>query len=187
LVESSDVIARFLPLLLVTSIGVTACSGSDDDSAADNGASGEVDAVDLDDASGEESVDAAGDDGEDDEGLDSSADVTVDVDFQLFSSDEGAGCVVYVSVAEADVSGDLRLLIWQGVVSQEFTDCGFSDVVEVGLLTVNGLDDYDQPDFSDTIEHVYYGVDGWAVLIDSCYTLDPDDACVTLLASSLTE
>jgi hypothetical protein len=107
--------------------------------------------------------------------------------FELFSSDEGAGCAVYVSVAEEEVSDDVRALIWQGVVTQEFTDCGFSDVVEVGLLTVQGLDSYNQPDFSQTIEHGYFAVANWEPLVADCYSTDLDDVCAATLRDAFTE
>jgi len=114
-------------------------------------------------------------------------DADLGVEAEIFSSDEGAGCVVYVSVPEDDASGDLRAVIWQGVVAQDFTDCGFSDVVEVGLITVNGLDSYNQPDFAQTVEHAYFAVDGWDALVSDCYSAELDDACRTLLQTSLTE
>lgn len=121
-----------------------------------------------------------------DEGSEPAEELIVGIDFELFSIDEGAGCAVYVSVpeAEVDAAGDLRVLIWQGVVASGFEECGFSDVIEVGLLTVNGLDSYDQPDFSATISHVYYGVDGWEALVADCYSLALTDACVDRLAAS---
>lgn len=117
----------------------------------------------------------------------SSSATTTDIDFELFSSDEGAGCVVYVSVPEADATGDLRMLAWQGIVSQDFTECGFSDVVELGVLTVNALDSYDQPDFSQTLEHVYFSVRGWDALVTDCFELELSDDCLALLAASFIE
>jgi len=109
------------------------------------------------------------------------------IDFEVFSSDEGAGCAVYVSIPEADVSGDLRVLAWEGIVSQNFTECGFSEVVEIGLLTVNALDSYNQPDFSQSIEHAYFAVEGWDALVADCFRFDLDDACASMLAEALSE
>ena len=175
-------------LLLCLALFAAACSGGDDDAATtDAGATDTADAgddtADTDDAQTDDSAtDDAGD------ASDTPADEpAIDLDAEVFSIDEGAGCAVYVSVPEADATGDLRLLIWQGVVTNDFSECGFSDVVEVGLLTVNGLDSYNQPDFSQTIEHVYYGVDGWDALVSDCYAVVLDGACTELLAASFSE
>ena len=172
-------------LFLCLALLAGACSGDDDEtttadepSAADSG----------DDAAAADGGDDADADADDPATDDTPADDPgVDIDFEVFSIDEGAGCAVYVSVPEDDATGDLRLLIWQGVVTNDFEACGFSDVVEVGLLTVNGLDSYNQPDFSQTIEHVYYGVDGWDTLVSDCYAVALDAGCTDLLAASFTE
>ncbi|NCG37396.1 MAG: hypothetical protein GWP48_07725 [Actinobacteria bacterium] len=119
--------------------------------------------------------------------MDTESAPSVAVDFDIFSSDEGAGCAVYVSVSEADVGPDIRALIWQGIVSTGFTDCGFSEVVEVGLLTVNGLDSYNQPDWSQTIQHGYFAVSDWDSLIANCYVPVVDDGCTAQIAASFTE
>ena len=75
--------------------------------------------------------------------------------FEVFSSDEGAGCSVYVSVPEDAVrdNTDVRSMIWSGVVDEGFTTCGFSDVVEAGLISVEALDQYGQPDWTTVTEH----------------------------------
>ena len=110
-------------------------------------------------------------------------------DYEVFSSDEGAGCGVYVSVPSdaVDAATDARAMIWAGLVSQDFTTCGFSDVVEVGLITVNGLDDYDQPDWSTVEEHAYFDVNGWETLVADCFDTAISDSCASALEESLTE
>lgn len=110
------------------------------------------------------------------------------IDFELFSADEGAGCGVFVSVPEDAVTDDidLRDLLWRGIVENEFTECGFSEVVEVGLITVDGLDNYDQPDWSMAVEHVFYSVSGWSDLVESCSIYPLDAACALMLQASLT-
>jgi hypothetical protein len=110
------------------------------------------------------------------------------VDYEIFSSDEGAGCGVFVSVPEDAVDGvDARTLLWSGVVAQEFTTCGFSDVVEAGLITVNGLDEYNQPDWSNVVEHAYFGVAGWDDLVADCFDSAISSDCAAALEASLTE
>lgn len=129
---------------------------------------------------------SSGDDDVSADDTDASA-TSTDVNFELFSSDEGAGCAIYVSVPEADATGDLRMLAWQGIVSQGFTKCGYSDVVELGVLTVNALDSYDQPDFSETLEHIYFSVKGWDALVTDCFELELSDDCFALLVESFIE
>lgn len=111
-----------------------------------------------------------------------------EVDFEVFSSDEGAGCSVYVAVPEGVVDGstDVRGLLWDGVVSSGFTTCGFSDVVEAGLITVGALDSYGQPDWSTVTEHGFFGVDGWNDLLDSCGTAPLADTCSDQVNATLT-
>ncbi|MEZ5245856.1 MAG: hypothetical protein R2707_12220 [Acidimicrobiales bacterium] len=109
--------------------------------------------------------------------------------YEVFSSDEGAGCGVYVSVPSDafDGSVDARAMLWAGVVDQDFTTCGFSDVVEAGLITVNGLDDYDQPDWSTVEEHAFFSVTGWDALVADCHTEVLTDECAAALEASLSE
>ena len=171
---------RLPALILVLALFAAACGddgGSDTAPAADGGGDGTAD---------DSSADGMADDGTADDGSDDGA-AAPDVDFEVFSVDEGAGCAVYVSVPENAATGDLKVLIWQGVVAQEFTDCGFSDVVEVGLLTVNGLDEYNQPDFAQTVEHGYFAVEGWDGLLADCYAAVLDDACVAQVEAAFTE
>ena len=176
-------------LLLCLALFAAACSGGDDDTTTADAPTGATD--DTSEDAGDTGADGDDTPTTDDaptDDTDAPADEpTIELDAEVFSIDEGAGCAVYVSVPEADATGDLRLLIWQGVVANDFSECGFSDVVEVGLLTVNGLDSYNQPDFSQTIEHVYYGVDGWDALVSDCYAVVLDGACTELLAASFSE
>lgn len=121
--------------------------------------------------------------------VDPATDAGPAIDFQLFSSDEGAGCGVYVSVPEAVVTDgtDMRDLLWRGIVENDFTECGFSDVVEVGLITVDGLDNYNQPDWSTAVEHAFYSVSGWTELVESCSVYPLDTTCASTLQTSLAE
>ncbi|MDW3220741.1 MAG: hypothetical protein R8F63_19225 [Acidimicrobiales bacterium] len=167
-------------LVLLLALGLLAAGCGDDGGDADPVA----DPDPADDSAADE--DGTGDDGAGD-AADDGSDAPPAVDFEVFESDEGAGCAVYVSVPEDAIGDDHRLLIWQGVVAQGFTTCGFSEVVEVGLLTVNGLDSYNQPDFSQTIEHSYFQVSGWDALVADCYTTDLGDACAAQLQAALTE
>lgn len=120
---------------------------------------------------------------------DTAAPPTDGIAYEVFSSDEGAGCGVFVSVpADAvDDATDARAMLWAGVVAQDFTTCGFSDVVEAGLITVNGLDDYNQPDWSTVEEHAFFGVSGWDELVADCHEAVLTDECAAALEASLTE
>lgn len=187
---------RITALALLLTLGLLAAACGDDGGDAgpesdpgntDDSADGSADDT-GDDAGDDGTVDGDGTDGTDDDGTDDDGGAApADIAFEVFESDEGAGCAVYVSVPEVAADGDHRSLIWQGVVAQDFTTCGFSDVVEVGLLTVNGLDSYNQPDFSQTIEHAYFQVTGWEALVADCYTPDLGDACTAQLQAALTE
>ena len=109
------------------------------------------------------------------------------VAFEVFSSDEGAGCSVYVSVPESAVDGDtdVRSMIWDGVVDSGFTTCGFSDVVEAGLISVEALDQYGQPDWTTVTEHGFFAVDGWNELLDSCGAAPVPDTCSEQVTTAL--
>ena len=157
---------RLPALILVLAFAAIACGGDDGGSDADS-------------TSSLQNQEDPSDDGD--------TTAAPDTDYEVFSSDEGAGCAVYVSVPEDAATGDLRAVIWRGVVTQEFTDCGFSDVVEVGLLTVNELDEYNQPDFSQTIEHGYFAVTGWDAMVADCYETELGDDCAAALQASFTE
>ena len=117
------------------------------------------------------------------------ATLPANVDFELFASDEGAGCALYVSVSEDSVGSDtdLRQMIWTGVVSTDAVECDFSDVIEVGLITVDGLDSYNQPDWSSAIEHGFFSVEGWDALVEDCYVLPIDEPCASQLESTFAE
>jgi len=112
----------------------------------------------------------------------------VPFDGEVYSTDEGAGCGIYVSVDadQASNAGDLRQLAWQGIVTEQFSECEFSTVAEVGLITVNGLDEYGQPEWADVVEHAYFSVDSWESLVDQCFSLELSAECTTLLDANLT-
>lgn len=151
---------------------LAACSGSDDGEAAPaTTASGDAPAPTADAGASVESVSFES------------------VPFEVFSSDEGAGCAVYVGVpADAvDDSTDLRAMIWSGVIDQDFTTCGFSDVIEVGAITVDGLDSYDQPDWAKVTEHGFFAVEGWDTLLDECHSLPITPSCREMIDASFTE
>jgi len=112
-----------------------------------------------------------------------------DVAAEVFVADDGAGCALYVSVSEADAlaAADQRALLWSGLVGENVKSCSFSDVVEVGLVTVEDLDSYNQPDWTTVIEHGYFSVENWTDLVDQCFTAELSSECRDLLAVSLTQ
>ena len=116
-----------------------------------------------------------------------SAEAVEPMSFEVFSSDEGAGCSVYVSVPEDAVrdNTDVRSMIWSGVVDEGFTTCGFSDVVEAGLISVEALDQYGQPDWTTVTEHGFFAVDGWNELLESCGQAPIPDSCAEQVTSTL--
>lgn len=155
-------------LIALLAVAGAACSGDDDASTPDVTTTTATDTTDP---------------------TDTAAPSSDGIAYEVFSSDEGAGCGVFVSVpADAvDEATDARAMLWAGVVAQDFTTCGFSDVVEAGLITVNGLDDYNQPDWSTVQEHAFFGVSGWDELVADCHEAVLTDECAAALEASLTE
>jgi len=111
------------------------------------------------------------------------------VDVDVFFSDEGAGCGIYVSVDEAAVTDavDVRELLWLGIVNEDVRSCDFSDVEEVGLITVQALDEYEQPDWSSVIEHGFFGVNNWSQLVEQCFENPLPQGCNETLDAQLTQ
>jgi hypothetical protein len=175
---------KFVFLVALVALMAGSCSSGDDTGAVDTGDSTDPDDTVLDDTVPDDTVpdDTVPDDTAPASGGDGVA-------YEVFSSDEGAGCGVYVSVPSDAVDGstDTRAMLWAGVVDQDFTTCGFSDVVEAGLITVNGLDDYNQPDWSTVEEHAFFTVTGWDALVADCHTDVLSDECASALEASLSE
>jgi len=72
-------------------------------------------------------------------------------------------------------------------VAEDFRRCDFSDVEEVGLITVQALDEYEQPDWSTVIEHDFFAVQDWPKLVEQCFDSPLPQDCDMMLESLLTK
>ena len=180
---SSAPLTLFRRLALVAVLLLTSCGGTSTDTSA---SSTDTTEASQDEAVVEETVATTAPT----EAVTSEApamDAEPSTDFELFASDEGAGCAVYIGVPEdaVDESTDVRALLWEGIVATEFTTCGFSEIVEVGLISVGSLDSYGQPDWSTVTEHGFFAVNGWDELIENCGSAPMADGCVDQVGAAL--
>lgn len=111
---------------------------------------------------------------------------TPEFESELFVTDDGVGCAVYVSVSESvgEAAPNQREMIWTALVDKDFQGC---EPTELGLLTVDELDEYDQPDWAQVVEHGYFEVSEWGQLVDSCFELPISTTCSDLLGANLSE
>jgi len=105
----------------------------------------------------------------------------------VFYDDDGENCVVFISDEKAAAADEIsaKTIILSRLQEDEFEVCDSSLPRSVGLYTIIGLDEYDQPDWSSSTEHYFFKIRGWDVLKKLCPEKDITEACSTTLDTIL--
>ena len=106
----------------------------------------------------------------------------------LFYDDDGQNCVLYVSDPKAGDANEKAAenLILTYLQTEDFEVCDERPRPRsVGLYTVSGLDEYDQPDWANSTEHYFFKIKGWSKLKKLCNAADVSEECSSTLDAVL--
>ncbi|MEL6371027.1 MAG: hypothetical protein AAFY84_12250 [Pseudomonadota bacterium] len=112
---------------------------------------------------------------------------TADFIADVFYEDDGTVCQLIVSIDPADASSPstASLTAYQMLSSKGFQFCDGGKVESLNVVTVRGLDEYDQPDWSNTTEHHFFTLSlSLEELEAQCNELG-DEACARALTDAL--
>ncbi len=112
-----------------------------------------------------------------------------DVITDVFYSDNGVSCDIVVSVdpVNAEDAASARLSAFRLLFERKFDVCDGGVPESVNVVSVRGLDEYDQPDWSNTDEHHYFLLAlGWEEFKTLCAAPSSED-CVNALLPALTK